>query len=195
MSKEINGVPFSMGNKKLPKTTAIFNMGTAKDCPSKTLGLCQCEGVCYARKSEICYKFVIPFRERQRDAFISKSADKIADAIIKGGTIKTPIKQFRFSEAGDFVDQKAVNKMTGVCKVLKENGIDSYGYTARKDLNLTGLQKVATVQGSGFMATNNFKFIPKGSTTETCDKVCAGDCRICNLCWKGKGLVIGVPQH
>ena len=82
--------------------------------------------------------------------------------------------------------------MTAICAILNESGIACYGYTARKDLDFKELMKVATVQGSSFMVTNNFKFIPKGETIEGCDKVCAGDCRICSLCWTGKGLVIAI---
>ena len=194
-AKTINGIPLSFGNSKLPASTAIFNMGTATACPSRQLGMCQCQDKCYAIKAERMYPQTLPFRERQRDAFIFNSPKQIADAIIAGGTAKNKIKQFRFSEAGDFVDQKAVKKMTEVCKILKEDKIKCYGYTARKDLNFDALKEVATVQGSGFMVSNNFKFIPKGSDTKGCDKVCKGDCTKCSLCWKATGLVIGVNQH
>ena len=195
MAKEINGVPFTLGNSKLPKTTAIFNMGTATGCPSRTLGLCQCPDKCYAMKAERQYKDTLAFRERQAGVFGFMSAKQIADAIIAGSTKKCPIKQFRFSESGDFRDQAAVNKMTAICAILKEAKIKCYGYTARKDLKFNKLMEVANVQGSGFMVSNNFKFIPKGGSTEGCDKVCKGDCTKCSLCWKATGLVIGVNQH
>ena len=60
----------SIGNKKLPKTTAIFNMGAATDCPSLELGLCQAfvgeKLVCYAMKAESgLYPDVLPYRRRQ----------------------------------------------------------------------------------------------------------------------------------
>lgn len=195
-SVTINGVPFSIGNKKLPDGTAIFNMNPAKTCPSMALGLCQCAGKCYAFKAERLYPQVLPFRERQQKAFLELSPAVIANAIYFGGTKKQPITCFRFSEAGDFANQAAVDKMTEVCKLLKAGGIACYGYTARKDLDFTELKKFATVQGSGFMVSNNFKFIPKGGTTEGCDVTCAGDCRICSICWEGKqGLVIASPEH
>ncbi len=195
MSKEINGVPISVGNKKLKASTAIFNMNPASVCPSRALGMCLCSDKCYALKAERLYPFVLPFRERQQKAFITKSAAEIASAVIASGTKNKPIKEFRFSESGDFANQSAVDKMTDICAILKQAGIACYGYTARKDLDFKGLMAVATVQGSSFMVTNNFKFIPKGETIEGCDKVCAGDCRICSLCWTVKGLTIAIPQH
>jgi hypothetical protein len=119
-----------------------------------------------------------------------------ANAIYFGGTKNNPIKQFRFSEAGDFANQAAVDKMAEICKLLKAGGIACYGYTARKDLDFTELKEVATIQGSGFMVSNNFKFIPKGEKAEGCDVTCAGDCRICSICWEGKqGLTIASPEH
>jgi hypothetical protein len=55
------------GNRKIPKSTAIFNMSSALNCPSKKLGLCKAasQGAkCYARKAEILYPQVLPYRER-----------------------------------------------------------------------------------------------------------------------------------
>jgi len=194
-SVTINGVPFSIGNKKLRDTTAIFNMNPATGCPGLELGLCQCSETCYAMKAERLYPAVLPFRERQKTAFETKSAVEIADAIKDGGTKNVPIKEFRFSEAGDFKDQSAVNKMAAICEILKESGIACYGYTTRKDLDLNELKKFATVQGSGFMVSNEFRYIPKGQSMDDCDYVCAGDCRICSACWTCNGLTIACPQH
>ena len=53
------------GNTKLPSTTAIFNMGTSKDCPSRLKGLCKCATVCYARKPEKRFPNTVPaYRKR-----------------------------------------------------------------------------------------------------------------------------------
>ena len=50
------GSLLSEGNIKIPSTTAIFNMTSAKDCPSLKLGLCKAfhngKNICYAKKSE-----------------------------------------------------------------------------------------------------------------------------------------------
>ena len=46
----------SEGNLKIPSSTAIFNMGSATDCPSLKLGLCKAyfngKHICYAKKAE-----------------------------------------------------------------------------------------------------------------------------------------------
>jgi hypothetical protein len=59
------------GNHKLPKSTAIFNMASATDCPSLKLGLCSAVDengklFCYAKKSEAGYRpDVLPYRRKK----------------------------------------------------------------------------------------------------------------------------------
>ena len=36
-----NDIPIVLGNKKLPRTTAILNITPASTCVSRVLGLCQ----------------------------------------------------------------------------------------------------------------------------------------------------------
>ena len=63
------------GNTKLPKSTMIFNMGTAAKCPSKELGLCSVAGCCYAGKAETQYpKHVPAYRERQATYWLANDA-------------------------------------------------------------------------------------------------------------------------
>ena len=76
------------GNKKLPKTTAIFNMGSATDCPALKKGMCQAfarnpQGkmklVCYAKKAEVqYYTMVLPYRRRQEKYWKDHSAEDFA---------------------------------------------------------------------------------------------------------------------
>ena len=56
-------IKVTWGNHKLGSDTLIFNMGPAKTCPSKTLGLCpiynstlSVRARCYAEAAEIQYK-------------------------------------------------------------------------------------------------------------------------------------------
>ena len=60
------------GNNKLPKTTVIFNMGPAKECPANALGLCELgkTGKCYAMKAERLYPQVLPYRIRQKNYWL-----------------------------------------------------------------------------------------------------------------------------
>lgn len=196
-SYDVDGVKFSCGNKKLPKGTYILNMGSATECPSKALGMCQCSDKCYAFKAERMWPAVLPFRKAQKVAFRKYSPKRIANALLKRSKRARLHKMthLRFSESGDFENQKAVEKMASICKILSENGVICYGYTARKDLDMSSLVKYATVNGSGFKVNNEFRFIPRGESSDGCDKVCAGNCRICSLCSSGNNLIIGVNEH
>ncbi len=53
-----NGNVFPGGNKKLPKSTLIANLTSARNCPAKALGLCDIED-CYAAKCERIYKYYL----------------------------------------------------------------------------------------------------------------------------------------
>ena len=183
------------GNRKLDKDTAILNIGSATNCAAKVLGLCKVCKICYAMKAERLYPNVKPYRNRQATYWAKRKAETIAADILADVSRKhIKVTKFRFSEAGDFRTQKDVDKMADVCRVLSSQGIKCYGYTARRDLKLGGLMKYASVQGSGFMATNEFRVV----TAETVDKkqpICAGNCRICSLCVTGKNLTIQVIKH
>ena len=71
------------GNMKLPKTTMIFNMGSSKNCPARKKGLCQYAKICYARRPEIIYPAVLPYRERQEKFWLKNSANDIYVALSK----------------------------------------------------------------------------------------------------------------
>ena len=49
------GIAFSYGNTKIPRSTLIVNLTSAEHCPSRALGLCKVESVCYALKCERIY--------------------------------------------------------------------------------------------------------------------------------------------
>ena len=112
----------SYGNRKLGRDTMILNMGSAKNCPSKKLGLCKVCKICYASKAEKLYPNVLPYRNRQAKYWSKRNAETIsADIMADVKRKRNPIKKFRFSEAGDFRTQKDVDKMTDVCKVLSRH--------------------------------------------------------------------------
>lgn len=49
------GIAFAYGNTKIPRSTLIVNLTSAEHCPSRALGLCKVENVCYALKCERIY--------------------------------------------------------------------------------------------------------------------------------------------
>ena len=74
----------SSGNLKLPRTTAIFNMGPATSCVAKALGLCRAYSpngthVCYAKKAETPRTpGVLPYRVEQMKFWKKVTAEEFA---------------------------------------------------------------------------------------------------------------------
>ena len=186
-------IKYSNGNKKIGKDTIIINMGSAKDCPSLKLGLCQLSdpNKCYAMKPERMYPQTLPFRTEQAKIWKSKSAKQFTDdikKIINSKVIK--IKYVRFNESGDFYSQDCVKKLSSIAAGLK--GIAKvYTYTARKDLNFSNLSDNLTLTGSGFMIHNEFKSVNNVTSRINCP----GDCRTCHICKTRHNVKIEVLNH
>jgi len=189
------------GNKKLPKTTWIFNASAAVDCPSRRLGLCQCPDKCYALKAERMYKNVIPYRRKQAALWRRRAPTYfVHDIHEQSERSKDKCKAFRFNEAGDFLNQDQLDWFASVCELLDVLlGITCYGYTARTDLDLSGLIAHAGVNVSndegGWQQShraNRFKYV-KQKTGE--HPVCPGDCRKCTMCCASRGSTIEVEEH
>lgn len=180
----------SFGNTKLPKTTMIFNITSATNCPSKVLGLCKVCDVCYAVKSEKLWKTVLPYRTRQSMYWGLYSAEKIymdIKAVLKRKRLK--ITAFRINEAGDFRDQEDVSKLDYISQRLKkEFGIVTYCYTARSDLDFSGVSFI--VKGSGHKQKNGQTIvIRKGEKVPKRYIVCPANCKVCSLCQKTTGNI------
>jgi len=189
---------FSFGNKKLPKSTLIFNLCAASDCPSSALGMCQVGNRCYAKQAEVQWTAALRYRRRQQILFneltVSELVGAFKGAILHRSERDEPVKYIRFSEAGDFKNQYEVDKLTSIFYLLKQwkPALSIYGYTARRDLHFLGLSEVATVNGSGFMLDNDFEAVEEVKEE---DLVCPGDCRGCDLCVFPKGLHIKIKFH
>ena len=82
-----NRLRLKFGNHKLGDDTAIINMGTSKDCPSRKLGMCKpvLDGIkCYAEKAEVQYPSTVPkAREEQERYWKSSTIEKILKDIAK----------------------------------------------------------------------------------------------------------------
>ena len=191
------------GNKKLPKTTAILNSGTALECPSLKLGLCQVGNKCYAMVPEKIYPNVTPYRERQREMIRSTKPAEFAYSLLayNDRCRNNKIETFRYNESGDFEDQKMVSWFARVCQILVGHGITCYGYTARTDLDLGLLLKYSGLNLSNdknesserFPSANRFKSVKK--FTGEADIECGMDCKVCSACSQSRGLQIEVVVH
>lgn len=180
---------FKKGNKKLPKSILIFNMGPAHGCPSDELGFCKVAKVCYAKKAERTWPVVKSYRERQKKFWLSCSVDTFVREVLRF----RKIKYFRFNESGDFFSQKCVDKAEKIARKLKKHGITTYTYTARRDLDFSNCRELV-VNGSGFMVHNNFSVQSK-EEWENAEVKCSQDCSICKLCMKKRGLTIIQRVH
>jgi len=190
------------GNRKVPRTTAIFNMGSATDCPSKDLGFCQAysesgEHVCYAKKFECEFRpHVLPFRRKQEKYWKKTSAEQfIVDFLILNSLKATPFTALRFNEAGDFWSQECVNKAEQIARVLKKYGIRVYCYTSRQDLDFSRVRHLV-ISGSGFQKAGVrgvFKMIYDKKEKPSGYGICKMNCKICQRCLIGRKTV--VLQH
>ena len=198
------------GNLKLGTDTLIFNMGTAGDCPSLKNGLCKLGKKCYALKAEKLYgDCVVNYRKRQENYWKNTPAAQIcSEAEIVISRMRKKPAYFRFNESGDFYDQYDVEKLDIIAGYLKKKfGIETYGYTARKDLDFSAVQNFM-VKGSSNDAGNNGKTIarhgqkianqsnkPVYIEAGTVYAVCPGDCRDCKLCKVNNQVNIVFPLH
>ena len=187
----------SQGNHKVGKDTLIFNMTSASECPADKLGLCKISSKCYAKKAEIQYRSVLPYRRRQAKLWNNLTFVQIAQAIGEKAlrSKKVKVKYFRFSEAGDFRSHSDVYKMQGVAKYLYDNyDILTYGYTARTDLILPSKLNYFVINLSDSVTSehNNFKPV-KAFTGQNLE--CKGSCIKCKLCKVNHGKTIEVIVH
>lgn len=190
------------GNIKVPKTTAIFNMSSAKDCPSRKLGLCKAivdgKCICYAQKSERNNRsFVLPYRRRQEKFWKKIDAENFCVQFLAISiTRHKPFTALRFNEAGDFHSQQCVNKAERIARILKPYGVTCYCYTSRDDLDYSNVKSLV-ISGSGFKKKgikNIFKIIKNKNDRPKGYGICPMNCHSCDRCLKS-GLKTAVVKH
>lgn len=193
-------IPYiSFGNKKLPKTTAIYNIGTWFLCPGRLEGFCELHEVCYAKCREIMGS-VIQSRLNNYYFWKANSADKIAMFIsysIMAEKMKgNPVNLLRFNEVGELEDQEDLVKMVKVSNIVYNNtGVKSYTYTHNRQLNYNIERPNLTICGSGFMVDNRFTVVKPEDYKEyvqdhNCIE-CPQKCELCSsICSKKLGVEI-----
>lgn len=192
----------SDGNTKLPRTTAIFNMSSATDCPSLKKGLCKAimdgKHICYAKKAETarCPQ-VLPYRRKQEKFWLETSADDFLAQFLLINALKgKPFTALRLNEAGDFHSQECVDKAERIATVLKRYGVIVYGYTSNDELDYSNIKNLIFA-GSGFSKVglaNEFLIVKDIKDKPRGFGVCAMDCKICTRCMK-RGMKTVVKNH
>lgn len=196
----MHSIPYiSFGNKKLPKTTAIYNTGCWFLCPGRLEGYCELHEVCYAKCREIMGN-VIQSRLNNYYFWKSNSADKIAMFIsysIETEKLKgNKVNLLRFNEVGELENQEDLDKMVKVSNIVYNNtGVRSYTYTHNKNLNYNIERPNLTICGSGFMIDNCFTVVKPEDYKEYVDAnnciECPQNCGDCgSICSKKLGVEI-----
>ena len=200
-------IPITRGNKKLPKSTAVLNITPASVCVSRILGMCQLDkcgvgsGRCYALKAERMYHDVIPHRMKQMEWWDDSWVHSLRTLCKWLRSRKTPVKAIRVGESGDFRHAGDVRKLCFLANELYARfpTLTLYCYTARKDLfdpvALAGMPPSVVINGSGWMAHNNFVTLAGNQAGTKVDCMCPGDCRKCSRCLERRGKTIGAKLH
>lgn len=190
------------GNLKIPRTTAIFNMSSATDCPSRKLGLCKAvvdgKHICYAIRSENSSRpYVLPYRRRQEAYWKSVTPEEFCVEFLALSVTKVkPFTALRFNEAGDFHGQECLDKAEKIARILKPYGITCYCYTSRSDLDFHRLEALK-VSGSGFKKpgiVNVFEIVKSKEDKPKGYGLCPMDCRKCDRCLRA-GLRTAIIKH
>ena len=190
---------FSKGNKKLPKTTGIFNLPAARTCPGKTSA---CSAYCYAIRPERYWPEVAPSREN--NLALSRRGDfPLRLGIALSYLPNQPV--IRVHESGDFYSLAYIRAWLAVIRQYPQKVF--YAYTrsfglfaqvpvsekpanfklmASFDQTTTAAQRVNHARAKAWFS-GTFSVVDKGAGS------CPGDCRICNRCWTTGGhLTVGM---
>ena len=187
----------AFGNKKLPKTTGIYNIGTWFLCPGRLEGYCELHQECYAKCREVMGN-VISSRLNNYFFWKSNGAETIAEFIsysIKAEQLKgNKVNLLRFNEVGEIEDQQELEKMVKVSNIVFEKtGVKSYTYTHNRALNFNIERPNLTICGSGFMVDNQFTVVKPETYKEYVDAhdciECQQNCEDCgSICSKKLGV-------
>lgn len=193
-----DSMPFSQGNTKLPPTTYIINMGTAGLCPGRAIGTCGCCSICYAKKAETQYKeSTINRRLLQTLRWRRLTAEQIAKQLLDVSDRASSKKMhyLRINESGDVFDQSDIEKMSKIADILAENGVGTYTYSTRYDLDWSQKSKNLIVNSSGRNWICDNQFIAVDKFTDDMEYQCHGDCDTCDYCKVSRGVTIYVEVH
>ena len=189
----------AFGNKKLPKTTAIYNIGTWFLCPGRLEGFCELSTQCYAKCREVMGS-VIKSRLNNYYFWRSNDAETIASFIvysIKAEQLKgNNINLLRFNEVGELEDETDLKKMVDVSNIVYAlTGVKSYTYSHNRQLNFNIDRPNLVICGSGFMVDNMFTVVTPENYKEYVDAhnciECPQKCEACgSICARKLGVEI-----
>jgi hypothetical protein len=120
----------SIGNTKIAKNTAIFNLNSGTDCPMKNECVFGITKKCYALKAENFRKQVLPYRRRQETYWNNTGIDVKTADFLDFFKRKKNIKFLRINEAGEVRNAQDLKDLDIIAAALKaEYGIKTFTYT------------------------------------------------------------------
>jgi len=184
---------FSYGNRKLPRSIAIFNLPRLLTCPWATQ---LCKTICYARKAERkLYYRCLP--QRTLNYILSLHQD-FSDIVIQ--TLKrTKKNKVRIHESGDFYSQKYLDKWFKVAKFFKDKTFVAYSKSmldfSKKPDNFIlffSMDRTTPEYRKKWYADNLYKNALAYIDNEKVN--CPGSCKTCQRCYD-KNTVIDTYFH
>lgn len=172
---------FSLGNRKLPETTAIFSLPVLLTCPVTTS---LCKRYCYAKIAEARYEKV---RKHRKHNYLLSLQDNFISTIINEIKRLNP-KAVRIHESGDFYNQEYFNKWVTIAKHFT---IPFYTYTRVAGLNINKKPSNFIVRLSADKKSTNLlkhakKFDGYAYVLENEESKgyyhCPGSCKKCSYC-------------
>ena len=177
----------AFGNKKLPKTTGIYNIGTWFLCPGRLEGYCELAETCYAKCREVMGS-TIQSRLNNYYFWKSNSAETIAKFIVYSINVEkmkgNKVNLLRFNEVGEIENEEDLKKMIDVSNIVYAlTGVKSYTYTHNRNLNYDIERPNLTINGSNFMVDNRFTVVkPEDYKKYVQDHNCIECPQKCELC-------------
>lgn len=197
----------SFGNTKIAKNVAIFNMNSATDCPNIGTDHCQVpKSKCYAYKAEVQYGSPLDYRRRQEYLWDNMSAELWAKAFehVKDRMLNE-VTAIRFSEAGDFRNNKDIKKVNKIAEKLE---VDVYTYSASDYLDWSLAQNFTVNRSNDRSEYGDRRYfaledeeLPDNTVWCPHDRqkkngndepIKCGDCR---LCINEDGPDVAIPMH
>lgn len=184
--------------KKQTHNVLITNMGTASECPERKAGFCQLkrETDCYAWRAEKRFEKCKAYRERQGKQFEEHTIQWYVDEITGIQARKrAKLTHHRWNESGGLRDEHDLATIAVLANDTKKLGIETFTYTSRQDIwekighKVTDNSEIV-VNGSGFMAHNEYRVVPKDYQKKENEYWCPDKCYNCSMCKKRLGITI-----
>jgi hypothetical protein len=180
----------------------IINRETALECSEKETcqlkPFCKKNGdlPCYGILAETVFKDSYPFHKRQEKQWDEHSSNWFVQQIQHVQECSTrKFTHFRFNEVGGIRGVIDMLKIATIASQISKLGIVTFMYTTRKDIwelmgNWITEHTSLVVNGSGFMAHNNYKVVPEDYVLQQGEIFCNDNCHICRACKGRNGLTI-----